>query len=531
MATKSIGKGAAVATLAIVCLVFFIDIANLGMANIALPTIQKELGYDEGSLQWILTAYALTFGGFLMVGGRVGDIFGQRVTLIAGMTLFNAGTLLCALVNDKIALVIGRAVQGIAAAFTIPAAQSMVSLSFEDAKSRIRAFGVWGASGSSGFVFGPIFGGLFTSLVTWRWIFWLSLVVEGSLEIVALVFLFTDNLPGAPTSAPKDKNGRLKWSELATRLDPAGTCLSIVALILLVYGLTTGNVHGWGEADVVATLVVSVVLVAVFALVQLKFSSDPILPRYLWSDRIKMLGCLMAALTYAIWQGSNYLLTLELQSFGFSPLSTALRFLPLGITAMCVNFVIPIVIQRVQARTLLLISWPVCAAGLALLTAMADIGDYWRLCLPGEIFYIAGVGTIYFVGNIKVVATAKAEQQGTVSGVYNVSITSVACVPTYTDRIKMFLDIGGAVLGVAVLTVISDSVTSNQRDKDRPSARLDGYRAGYYGTIAMAVIGLVASFFFYDEPVSELEEQLPVVQESVDSSLKTSREMKPDCFG
>ncbi|KAM3457386.1 hypothetical protein MY3296_001128 [Beauveria thailandica] len=506
MATKSIGKGAAVATLAIVCLVFFIDIANLGMANIALPTIQKELGYDEGSLQWILTAYALTFGGFLMVGGRVGDIFGQRVNLIAGMTLYNAGTLLCALVNDKIALVVGRAVQGLAAAFTIPAAQSMVALSFEDPKSRIRAFGVWGASG-----FGPIFGGLFTSLVTWRWIFWISLVVEGSLEIVALVFLVTDNLPGAPTSGPKDENGRLKWSELATRLDPAGTCLSIVALILLVYGLTTGNVHGWGKADVVATLVVSVVLVAVFALVQLKFSSDPILPRYLWSDRIKMLGCLIAALTYAIWQGSNYLLTLELQSFGFSPLSTALRFLPLGITAMCVNFVIPIAIQRVPARTLLLISWPVCAAGLALLTAMADIGDYWRLCLPGEILYIAGVGTIYFVGNIKVVATAKAEQQGTVSGVYN-----------------MFLNIGGAVLGVAVLTVISDSVASNHGDKDRPSARLDGYRAGYYGTIAMAVIGLVASFFFYDDPVPEADEEMPVVQESVDSSLKTSREMKPE---
>ncbi|PMB69713.1 hypothetical protein BM221_004360 [Beauveria bassiana] len=145
---------------------------------------------------------------------------------------------------------------------------------------------------------------------------------------------------------------------------------------------------------------------------------------------------------------------------------------------------------------------------------MADIGDYWRLCLPGEILYIAGVGTIYFVGNIKVVATAKAEQQGTVSGVYN-----------------MFLNIGGAVLGVAVLTVISDSVTSNQRDKDRPSARLDGYRAGYYGTIAMAVIGLVASFFFYDESVSEEEEEeFPVVQESVDSSLKTSREMKPECL-
>lgn len=97
-------------------------------------------------------------------------------------------------------------------------------------------------------------------------------------------------------------------------MDPAGTCLSIVALILIVYGLTTGNVHGWDKADVIATLVVSVVLLAAFAFVQLRFSADPILPRYLWNDRIKMLGCLMVALTYAIWQGSNYLLTLELQS-------------------------------------------------------------------------------------------------------------------------------------------------------------------------------------------------------------------------
>ncbi|XWW97294.1 hypothetical protein V2A60_005276 [Cordyceps javanica] len=144
---------------------------------------------------------------------------------------------------------------------------------------------------------------------------------------------------------------------------------------------------------------------------------------------------------------------------------------------------------------------------------MTSSGDYWRLCLPGEILYIAGVGTIYFVGNVKVVATAKAEEQGTVSGVYN-----------------MFLNIGGAVLGVAVLTVISDSVTSNQGGKDNPSARLDGYRAGYYGTVGMAIIGFITAFFFYDSPVLEDSKKSPVVEENLEASSNASRELSPGCL-
>ncbi|KJZ80420.1 hypothetical protein HIM_00270 [Hirsutella minnesotensis 3608] len=466
-------KGASIATLIIVCLVFFVDIANIGMANIALPTIQKQLGYDDGSLQWVLTAYALTFGGFLMAGGRLGDIFGHRNVLIFGMTLFNIATLVCGLVNHKIGLVVGRAFQGLAAAFTIPSAQSMVALSFEDPKDRIKAFGAWGAAGSTGFVFGPIIGGLFTSLVTWEWIFWLSLIVEGALEIAALALLFAKSLPG---SKSVDDN---VWSNLHVRLDFLGTFFSVSGLILLVYGLTTGNVHGWGKSDVIATLVVSVCLLVVFVFVELRVSSDPILPRYMFEDRVRVLGCAAAALTYAVWQGSNYLLTLQLQSFGFSALSTAVRFLPLGITAMAVNFVVPMLLQPVGARKLLLGSWALCIAGLVLLCRMGSGDDYWRLCLPGMILYIAGVGTVYFVGNVTVVATASEALQGTVSGVYN-----------------MFLNVGGAVLGVAVLTVISDSVTSNNGGKQDSKALLEGYRAGYYGAIAMAAIGFVLAVFF-----------------------------------
>ncbi|KAM5343579.1 hypothetical protein ACJ41O_012116 [Fusarium nematophilum] len=478
MSEKRGSKAAAIATLVIVCLVFFVDIANVGMANIALPTIQQSLGYDDGSLQWVLTAYALTFGGFLMAGGRLGDIFGHRNILILGMTLFNAATLVCGLVNDKIGLVVARALQGLAAAFTVPPAQSLVSLSFEDPQARVKAFGAWGAAGSTGFVFGPIIGGLFTSLASWKWIFWSSLIVEGSLEIAALALLFFSRAPVKQSST--DNSGR--WSNLHTRLDITGTILSVSGLILLVYGLTAGNINGWDSPDVVATLVLSVLTLAAFVLVETKLSSDPILPGYIFEQRVQLLACAGAALTYAVWQGSNYLLTLQLQSFGFSALSTALRFLPLGVTACVVNVVVPLLLRPVGLRNLLVSSWLLCLAGLILLCRMESGDDYWRLCLPGMILYIAGVGTVYFVGNVAVVAAAAEELQGTVSGVYN-----------------MFLNVGGAVLGVAVLTAICDSVTSAEGGKENPQALLDGYRAGYYGAISMAGIGLIAALFFPGE--------------------------------
>ncbi|KAI0397032.1 aminotriazole resistance protein [Xylariaceae sp. FL0594] len=484
MATGSLTTAASIATLIVVCLVFFIDIANLGMANIALPTIQKALVLDDGTLQWVLTAYALAFGGLLMAGGRLGDIFGHRNVLIFGMSLFNIATLICALVRNQIGFLIGRAFQGVAAAFTIPSAQSLVALSFEDPQSRVKAFAAWGACGSSGFVLGPIIGGLLTSLVSWEWIFWISLIIEGALEITALALLFTNNLPGA--ASPSEK-GQSKWAGLHIRLDVLGTGLSVPGLVLLVFGLTTGNIVGWNHAEVIATIVVAVVLLASFAFVEAKVSSDPILPKYIWGDRIRILGCAVAALTYGAWQGCNYLLTLQLQSFGFTALETSLRFLPLGITALLVNFIIPLVLKPVGARILLLVSWVLALVGIILFTRMGSSADYWRYCLPGMILYIAGVGTVYFVGNVTVVATASEKLQGTVSGVYN-----------------MFLNVGGAVLGVAVLTVINDSVTSNNGGKWNPKATLDGYRAGYYGAIAMAAIGLICSVFF-TQPKKEEE--------------------------
>ncbi|KIL88594.1 hypothetical protein FAVG1_07839 [Fusarium avenaceum] len=481
-------KALAIFTVGIACLTFFVDNASLGMANITLPDIKKSLDFNDGSLQWVLTAYSIMYGGFLMAGGRLCDVFEQKVMLLAGMTIFNASTLMCALAQNQITLIIGRGIQGFAAAATIPAAQSLVSLSFEDPTARIRAFGVWGASGSLGFVFGPIIGGLCSARLSWKWIFWVVLIVEGALEIGIIALFLLQGPRDSSNSINSDKH-KNRFSNLHVRLDVLGTALSVAGLVLLTYSLTTGNVDGWDKANVLSTLIVGVVCLAIFIYVETKVASDPILPKYIWGDKTRTLGCLGATLVFAIWQGSNYLLTLQLQGFGFSTLSTSLRFLPLGITAIVVNAIIPSLLKPVGPRNLLFASWLIALAGMVLLSRMESADDYWRYCLPGMIFYISGIGTVYFVGNVTVVATASKETQGTVSGVYN-----------------MFLNVGGAVLGVALLTLVSNTVTSSKGGESSSSARLDGYRAGYYTCVGMSALGFAMSAGFGGKKAEKTEE-------------------------
>ncbi|TGJ79879.1 hypothetical protein E0Z10_g8897 [Xylaria hypoxylon] len=463
----SVPAALAWARLIIVCLVFFIDSATLVMANIALPTIKADLNFDDGSLQWILTAYALTFGGFLLAFGRLCDVFGYKHILIFGLSLFNVSSIVCAAVDDQIGLIIGRAFQGLGAAAAIPSAQSILSLTFDDPHKRNVAFAMWGASGSIGFVLGPIIGGLFTTLVSWEWIFWFLLIFEGTLEILGIFLM--------PASR---REHNVSWSQLASRIDLLGCLLSLSGLVLLVYALTAGNIKGWAAADVISTLIIGVVLLGTFVFVELKVAAHPLMPHYLWSDMTKISGCALAALTYAVWVGVNYLLTLELQELGFTALSTALRFIPLGITALAVNIIIPPLLRPVGPKPLLIGSWVLAVVGIVLFVLMKSGNDYWRLCLPGMILYTFGIATVYYLGNVLVVATAFSADQGTISGVYN-----------------MFLNIGGAVLGVAIITLTSNSVALNNGSHNRAAALLDGYRAGYYYALGLSGLATILSVF------------------------------------
>ncbi|KAI0419622.1 aminotriazole resistance protein [Xylaria grammica] len=455
--------------LAVICLTTFVDISSLGMATIALPTIKKELDFDEGSLQWVLTAYSLTYGGLLMVGGRLGDIFGQELMLKVSMFAFNVFTLICALVPNKIGFLVARALQGLAAALTIPSAQAMTKHLFPDPHEHALALAWWGGTGAVGFVVGPIIGGLFTSLVSWRWIFWFPLIVEGLLNVLALL-LFRKQSPGSA--------GSLSLIEILERVDPIGTALSIPGLILLIYSLTTGNTVGWSNGGVIGTLVVAVVLLAAFVFVEAKIARHPFVPRHLWKSTDLPSASALAAVTYAVWQGANYFLALQLQDLGFTALETSIRFIPLGVTAFLTTMILPRFMSPKGPRIVLLVSWLFAIAGVTLFTFIRSTDDYWRLCFPGMILYIIGLASGYYVSLVKVVISASAQDQGSVAGVFN-----------------MALNVGGAVLGVAVLTVISNSVADQHGGTLVVEARLRGYQAAYYGAVAWAALGTLVSIY------------------------------------
>ncbi|PQE13799.1 aminotriazole resistance protein [Rutstroemia sp. NJR-2017a BVV2] len=382
------------------CITFFVDIGNLGMCTIALPTIKQNLGFDDGELQWVMTAYALTYGGFLMAGGRLGDTLRQEPVLKVSMVAFNIFTLICALVRNKIGFLVARALQGMAAAFTVPSAQAMVGHLFPKPKAHALALSWWGATGSMGFVAVQPY---------WNWAF------STGFDTTCLETLSYREICGNRATLPWD-------------------------------------VH-WQPSHMQSGRVQTTFLPSNCKVFTSFMTPSP-------STKI--------SLTRGV-------------DLGFTALETSIHFLPLGVTAFIVNMAIPHLLAPIGPQVLLLVSWLFTISGVTLLAFVDSTNDYWRLCFPGMILYIMGVGTVYYVSMVIVVTSAPSADQGSVAGVFNMS-----------------LNVGGAVFGFAVLTVIANSVANNNGGQNLLHARMRGYQAAYCGAIAWAVLAtLISSYMVF----------------------------------
>jgi EmrB/QacA subfamily drug resistance transporter len=443
-------------TLAVVGAAFFMTVLDVAIVNVAIPSIQTDLTISEETVQWVITAYAITFGGFLLLGGRMADLLGRRRIFVGGLILFTLASLVCGLANSASVLIAARAVQGVGAAIISPAALSIVTTTFTEGAERNKALGIWGALGGSGAAAGVLFGGILTKYLGWEWIFFVNVPVG------ALVFGLT--WPIVPESR----------AELGhRRFDAAGALTVTGGLALLVYAISKAPEDGWGSARTILLLLASVALLAAFTVWELR-TQAPIMPFRIFRIRslaaANVVGFLLGAVIFA----NFFVLTLYVQHvLGWSALKTGITFLATAGTTVIWAGVSQALVTRFGPRPVLVLGMLVLAASLGWYTQIPVDGHYWPDLLPAYITFALGLAFSFIPVSIAALAQVEPHEAGLASGLIN------------TNQ-----QIGGAI-GVAVAATI---FTSYARPRHfTPAALTTGYEHAFWALLAVAVLGAAAA--------------------------------------
>jgi EmrB/QacA subfamily drug resistance transporter len=448
-------------TLAVVGAAFFMTVLDVAIVNVAIPSIQTDLNIREETVQWVITAYAITFGGFLLLGGRMADLLGRRRIFVGGLILFTLASLVCGLASSAGVLITARAVQGIGAAIISPAALSIVTTTFTEGAERNKALGIWGALGGSGAAAGVLFGGILTKYLGWAWIFFVNVPVG------ALVFALT--WPLVPESR----------ADLGHRqFDTAGAVTVTSGLALLVYAISKAPDVGWGSARTILLLLASVALLAAFTVWELR-TRAPIMPFRIFRIRslaaANVVGFLLGAVIFA----NFFVLTLYVQQvLGWSALKTGITFLATAGTTVIWAGVSQALVTRYGPRPVLVLGMLVLAASLGWYTQIPVGGHYWPDLLPAYVTFALGLAFSFIPVSIAALAQVEAHEAGLASGLIN------------TNQ-----QIGGAI-GVAVAATIFTSHAKSllATGSTRAEAFTAGYQRAFWALLALAVVGAVAGW-------------------------------------
>lgn len=446
--------------LALLCMAQFMLILDIAIVNVALPAIQTDLGFGRENLQLVVTAYTLSFGGLLLLGGRLADVLGRRRVFVAGLLLFTLASLGCGVARSDGMLVAARAVQGIGGALVSPAALALLITIYPEGPERNRALGVWSAVAAGGGAAGLLLGGALTDLTGWRSVFLVN-VPLGALVALAAWRALSESRPA--------RGGRI---------DLGGAVAATGGLIALVYGLSRGEQAGFGDPLVLGLLASGATLLAAFVVVERRVR-EPLVPFKLFRLPT-LLGANMATLLLsAVVLGVNYFLTLYFQQVqGYSPLRTGVAFLPLTFAAALASGVAARLVGHVGARRLLLAAMLALAAGSATLAQISPGSTYVVGALPGLLLAAIGLGFGFTVGTLAATAGVAPQLQGVSSGIFNTS-----------------QQIGGA-LGLAVLATVAGAGTGAAVDASTETLTA-GFRAAFWamtglaGAAALVVLALV----------------------------------------
>jgi EmrB/QacA subfamily drug resistance transporter len=459
--------------LAIVCAAFFMTVLDVSIVNVALPSIGKSLHFSETNLQWVITAYAITFGGFLLLGGRSADLLGRRRMFYVGVTVFTVASFLCGLAWSEGVLIAARALQGFGAAIISPAALSIIMTSFEEGAERNKALGIWGAIGGSGAAVGVLAGGVLTKYLGWEWIFFVNVPVG----IAALVL--------APRFVRESRADR------PSTPDVAGAITITAGLALLVYAVSQAPTHGWGSGWTILRLVVAGLLLLAFVVVESR-AKDPLMPFRIFRVRTvagaNVAGLLLGAVVFA----NFFLLTLFVQQvLHWSALKTGVTFIATAGTAILWAGVAQALVTRVGARAVMAAGFIAMIAGLLWYTQIPVDASYWTDLLPG--YLLVGFALPFTFIPVSIAALAGVDQQeaGLASGLINTA-----------------QQIGGAI-GVAVTSSVLFTHTDTlvKSGTPFPSAFTSGASWAFWVCVGIAVAGLAATIVLIrDSEMATVEE-------------------------
>ncbi len=440
----------------VLCLGDLMIVLDVTIVGVALPSIREDLGFSETSLAWIVNAYLLTFGGFLLLGGRLGDLFGHRRLFLIGTSLFTAASLACGFANSQELLIGARAVQGLGAAIVSAVALSLMMTLFTEPADRAKAMGVFGFVASGGGSLGVLLGGILTDVLSWHWIFLVNVPV--GVLVVVLTFKLVPDSPGFAAKG---------------RLDVAGAVTITASLMLAVYAIVNGNQEGWTSAQTLGLLGASAVLLGIFLAIESNVRA-PLVPLGLFRLRnvavSNVVGILWAAAMFAWFFLSALYLQLVL---GYSPLQVGLAFLPgniiMGILSVGLSAKL---VMRYGFRLPLFTGLMIAAVGLLLFARAPVDGNFVVDVLPSMILLGLGAGMAFNPVLLAAMSDVEPSEAGLASGVVNTSFM-----------------MGGA-LGLAVLASLAASRTGGETTA---AALTTGYHAAFLlGAVfaaAAAVIG------------------------------------------
>jgi EmrB/QacA subfamily drug resistance transporter len=445
--------------LALLSVVQFMVVLDIAIVNVALPSIQTDLGFSQENLQWVISAYALVFGGFLLLGGRAADLLGRRRIFLVGIVVFTLGSLLAGFAWSEASLIGARAIQGLGAAIVSPAALSILSTTFTEGRERNIALGVWGAVGGFGAAAGVLLGGILTDALSWEWIFWVNVPV--GIAAIAL----------APVLLNESRDLRVK------RYDALGATLVTAGLVVLVYAITEASDYGWASIETIGLFSASAVLLAGFLVTEAR-AAEPLMPFSIFRLRTLVganaAGFILGTATFSMF----LMLTLYMQQvLGYSAMKTGVAYLAVAGTAILWSAVAAQLVTRIGVKPVLVAGMSTLTAGLVYFTQVSVGGSYVTDLLPGFLLIGFGLGFSFVPISIAALAGTKPSEAGLASGLINTS-----------------QQIGGA-LGIAVLSTVATSYTKDaaQNGTAVPQALTEGFHAAFWVGVIVAAAGIVAS--------------------------------------